>query len=300
MHPLAAIVGRIGPLLLHGLLVVAPLLPGQLAAQEGGLGAEARALLAVENGVRLNERYFQVINAAVSNYGTDEEKLAFRRSIHRHVQAEIYYRALHYNRALRELQKSQLLLIQLYERLIDRAIAENRAYLGRFAPRVLNEPGPIRRKKYLQLGLRDLGAAARYRMVQANRNPLLIQVRLTDLEESFKLTRQARRFYVLLSLEFESVAKPNDPEGLDYAEIRRLIISGYPERRGEMLLVHDDNHFRVGTESRDLFELYWGDPDFSGLESSLAGWPERPEEFMRHLPALGEPGHLSPRRIIED
>ena len=67
-----------------------------------------------------------------------------------------------------------------------------------------------------------------------------------------------------------------------------------------MLLIHSDNHFRLGTESHDLFETYWGDPDFSALESPLAGFRERPEDFLRYLPAAGTPAHYAPRRFPVD
>lgn len=269
-------------------------------ANEGLVGAEVKAQIATEIGLRLNERYLHTLNPAISNYGDDLERQIYRRAIFRHIRSEILYRALHFNEAYRELQKSQLLLIQLYTRVIERSQDRVDQRLIVYSRRILNEPFPPRIRKYLELGLRDLAVSRRLVTMQANRYPLLFQVRLTELEEALKLTRQASRFWVLISLELDSVARSNDPDHINYAEARGLILSGYQERRGDMLLLHEDNHFKIGPESRDQLALNWNDPDFSTLENPIAGWIERPEDTLSVAPAVGTPAHYAPRRVPED
>ena len=246
------------------------LVPGINRAGEGSTGKEVQAQIWTEEGLRWNKRYLVSMNPFISNYGNEEERLIFRRCVNHYLRTEILFLAYRFNEAYQEVRNTQRLLLQLYERVLEQGQADVREGLHGYGRKVIFSRN-VRARKYLVLGMRDLENARLKALKAKNTRPWLFLIRLNELQEALKLIRHANRYYVLLKLEFDSVY-PASTEGLTYARTRRLLTSGFPEDRETMVLMHDDNYFRVGASREDLWGLYRNEPDFALLERPLPGW----------------------------
>lgn len=258
------------------LVLIVALIPGAaLRASEGINGAEVKAQIWAEQGLRQNEEYLKILNPAVSNYGTPSEKAAFKRAVNHQVQAKILFLAFQFGEAYAEVRRTQYLLIQIYGDIVEKSREEVLQRLNQYAGRIVHSRD-VTRKKYLTLGLRDLESARLKVQTQYNMRQWLFILRLNELAEALKLTRQASRFAILLTIEFESVY-PRDPsEKQTYSDLAGVINSGFPTKRGELQLRHNDNFFKVGADSKDLLEEFWTNPELSILKKPLTGWDDEP------------------------
>ncbi len=248
------------------------------SAGEGSIGKEVKAQIWTEEGLRWNKIYLTTINPFISNYGTDEEKLVFRRCVNHYLRTEILFLAYRFNEAYQEVRNTQRLLIQLYERMIAQGQRDVREGLQSYGRRVVFSRN-VRARKYLALGMRDLEHARLKVLKERNMRPWLYLLKLNELSEALKLVRHANRYFVLLRLEFDSIY-PASTEDLTYAKTRRLLASGFPQDRTTMVLMHDDNYFRVGEGRDNLWDRYRNEPDFAVLRQALPGW--RVEDYKRY------------------
>lgn len=255
-----------------GLLLLFPVLPatGILRAGECSIGKEVKAQIWTEQGLVANRRYLQSLNPFISNYGTQEERLVYQRCVNHYIRTEILFLAYRFNEAYKEVRNTQRLLIQLYERILEQGQRDVHEGLRSYAKRVVFDRN-IRTRKYMQLAVRDLENARLKVLKQKNTRPWLFLIKLNELEEALKLVRHANRFYVLLRIEYDSIY-PTSTEQLTYISTRRLIASGFPEDRAVLLLMHDDNYFRVGTQRVDLWQKFKNEPNFAILDQPLPGW----------------------------
>ena len=253
------------------------ILPARLVAGEGSTGKEVQAQIWTETGLRLNKQYLALINPFISNYGNEEERLVFRRCVNHYLRTEILFLAYRFNEAYQEVRNTQRLLIQLYEHVLEQGQADVREGLHGYGRQVIFSRN-VRARKYLILGMRDLENARLKVLKERNIRPWLFLLKLNELQEALKLVRHANRYYVLLRLEFDSIY-PASTEGLTYENTRRLLASGFPDARETMVLMHDDNYFKIGTSREDLWDRYRNEPDFAVLQRALPGW--RVDDYKR-------------------
>lgn len=234
------------------------------------MGREVKAQIRSEQGLQYNHLYLETINPAISNYGTPEEREVFKHCVNRHLRSKILYLSFRFNDAYKEIRKNQLLLIQLYETVVENSRLDVHQRFNEYAPRILY--GQNRKlRKYLALGLRDLEQARQKTLIEYNRRPWLYLIKLNDLTEALKLVRHANRYYLLMALEIDSLYPPRG-EKISYGTERRMIISGFPRRRAELLLMHEDNFFRIGVEKRDLLRNFRENPELEILDQTIPGW----------------------------
>ncbi len=257
------------------LALILSALPPALYASEGISGAEVKAQIWAEQGLRQNDEYLKILNPAVSNYGSASEKTAYRRAVNHQVQAKILFLAFQFGEAYREVRRTQYLLIQLYGDIVENSREEVFQRLNQYAGRIVHSRDSTR-KKYLTLALRDLESARLKVQTEYNMRQWLYILRLNELAEALKLTRQASRYAILLTIEFESVY-PRDPdEKQTYKDLAEIINSGFPTKRAELQLRHNDNFFKIGADAKDLLEEYWTSPELSILKKPLPGWDDEP------------------------
>ena len=273
--------GIIGP----GGLLLGILLTGftPLQAGEGSIGKEVKAQIWAEEGLGKVKYYLHAINPTVSNFGDPEEKLVLKHCVSRYLKSQIYFLAAQYNDSYKEIRRTELLLIQLYEGIVERSRLETHRRLIGYGHRILYGKNRGRARKYLALGLRDLEVARVKTLGEDNTRPWLYLIKLNELVEALKLTRRANRYYMLLAIEFDSIY-PASREGLTYEEGKSLITSGFPGKVKEMLLIHSDNYFKIGSSRRDLLQDFLEEADLTVLNDPLPGWRLKDE------PRLSDPG----------
>ena len=243
---------------------------GSIQAAEGSTGKEAKAVLWAQQGIKKNYYFLSVLNPALSNYGGEEERRVYRRCVNLYLKSQILLLASRYNDSYKMIRRTQYLLIQLYERVVERSRLHVLARLKSYSSRVVYA-GNQKARKYLALGLRDLEVARIKVLMERNTRPWLYLMKLQELVEAQKMVRHANRYHILLALELDSIY-PVDAEEITFLSGQRLIISGFPSRRSELLLQHSDNYFRVGAERRNLLEIYRSSPSFTELNHPIPGW----------------------------
>ncbi len=262
-------------------------------ASEGGNGKEVKAQILAERGLVLDERFLKTLNPAISNYGSETEKAVYKRLINLHLKTRVYFLAFQFGAAYKHVRRTQEVLLKLYGQVVDRSRVRIHKRLTTHAEMVIKDHYNVKAKKYLSLGLRDLEVARQKTVVSYNRDPWLYAERLNDLEEALKLTRHANRYVMLLDIEYGSIYRLDRPERQSFPELRLVITSGFPSDTKVKLLEHDDNYFKVGTESVDLFTIYHEEPDFNLLEGELAGW-DKPDILVTPQDLLpGKPEDLA-------
>lgn len=262
-------------------------------------GAEDRGRI----GLDMNLKLLDKINPAISNFGDATDLEVYRRSILWQVQAEADFYGARYHLAYRNLQKSQLLLIQLYERIVEQQrLKENAALIG-LAGRVLNEKQPPHVKRWLQKGLREVELCRRLVLAEQNVNPPTNYTnRLLKLADAFERSRHATRYRILVHIRLNSFTQPENPAHVKYDEVQRLLFNaGITEDRDALLLDHADSYFEFGRGKGSAFDRFWDELDFSKLqEPPPENIVEKPEDVQRYDHEVLRPGVYSPRRLVPD
>ncbi len=262
-------------------------------------GAEDRSRI----GLELNLKYLDKINTAVSNFGDSRDLAIYRRSILWHIRAEAEFYGVRYHQAYRNLQKSQLLLIQLYERVVERKRLQENAELILLAGRVLNEKQPPHVKQWLKKGLREVELCRRLVVAEQNVNPPTNYVnRLVKLADAFERGRHATRYRILVHIRINSFTQPANPAVVKYEEVERLLFNaGITEDRDALLLNHADSYYRLGIGKASAFDRFWDELDFAELdEPPPENIVEKPEDVQRYDHEVLRPGVYSPRRLTPD
>ena len=243
------------------------------ASAEGGIGKEVKAQIHAESGLRLNREWLTALNPVISNYGGPEEKKAFKHIVNHYLLSQINFLALRFNKAFQEVRLTQLLMIQLLERVLKTSATETRNRLLSYGSRVIYGRNS-KTKKYMSLAIRDLQVAEQKSIKQKHMRPWLYALKLNELVEAIKLVRHASRYYVLIIIELDSIyPRPHyASEHISYEEGRQLLTSGFPDRRNFLLLLHDDNYFKVGTEKISLLDQYQENPELDIINEKLPGY----------------------------
>jgi tellurite resistance-related uncharacterized protein len=246
-----------------------------LRAAEGGNGAEVKAQIWAEAGLKKNQEYLHLLNPAVSNFGSETEKQVFKRAVNLHLQAQIYFLAFQFGKSYEYVRRTQEVMIKLFETVLDNSRLRVYQDLTSFAPQVFQDKYNVKANKYMQLGIRDLEVAALKMQNEHNTRPWLYLMKLNDLADAIKLIRHANRYVMLLRILYQSIYRTPLPEQLSYEEAQLIITSGFPGRQKELLQEHSDNYFKVGVESRDLLIQYTENPEIKILKEQLPGWDEK-------------------------
>ncbi|MBI3394958.1 MAG: hypothetical protein HY042_03905 [Spirochaetia bacterium] len=177
---------------------------GSLQASEGIVGSQVKAQIWAEQGLRQNDYYLKTLNAAVSNYGTATQKAAFKRAVNHQVQAKIHFLSFKFDVAYDEVRRSQYLMIQLYEDIVETSRETTQGRVIRYADKIVHSRN-VKLKKYLTLGLRALEGSRLKVLNEYNMRPWLFVMRLDNLADAMKLTREAERYAMLITIDFESI-----------------------------------------------------------------------------------------------
>ncbi len=230
-----------------------------------------------EKSLKDNKYFFFFINPAVSNMGVEEEKSLFTEALRRDLIARILYMRFSFDLSFEEIKKSQIILIDLYRKVLKREIDETKALLNESAAEVMESDSGLA-KKYMALGYRSSKWAEKVVLMADNINEKNYSIKLYEYVKAMKNVKTAKRYAIAALLEkripleekinlskkkHRRVKEKNKINYDDFEEVRVLIEKYIPEKKEKYLLVHRDNHYIVVT-SPSLFDSIMDNP---GLEN---------------------------------
>jgi hypothetical protein len=257
-----------------------------------------------EKGLHDNRYFFYFINATITNMGTEEEKNLFTEAIRRDMIAQLLYMKFLFAESWDEILKSQKILIDLYQKTLNRDISEANKLLNSFAPGVVRADRFLPRH-YLRLGYRD-AEDARIDLVMAdNFQEHLYSMRLYRYSKAIKKVKHGKRYALLAMLEtktpdfYETLQKEmaheeielirkqkelvrkekdlarkeivlsreldtTDEERLFKKMKERIIEASNGADRDYHVLVHIDNYYK-SKEPQSLFDMVWENPELEKI-----------------------------------
>lgn len=248
-----------------------------------------------EKSLKDNKYFFNFINPAVSNFGIEEEKTIFTEALRRDLIARMLYMRFSFDLSFEEIKKSQVLLIDLYRKVLKRENEATKSLLNSSAAEVMKSDNYMARK-YLSLGYRSFKWAEKVVLMADNLPENNYTVKLYEYVKAIKNIKVAKRYAIIALLEnriteqeirrvieeeikrFEDEKKSQATEkekkrirdrvkqSINYNSYDKMIllIEKYiPESRDKYLLLHKDNYYKIDTGA-SLYDTIMDNP---GLEN---------------------------------
>jgi len=231
-----------------------------------------------EKGLKDNRYFFYFINMSITNLGSDEEKKEFKEAIQRDIIAQNLYMKFMFGESFDEIIKSQKILIDLYQKTLNRDIAMAKKLLNGFAPAVIRTNDYLARH-YLHLGYRDTTDARIDLMMADNFDERLYSMRLYRYAKAIKKVKHGKRYALFALLQNKYVQDRKKGLGAQgvrdkkkefgrhsYDELKKLISeASSDEQRDYNLLIHTDNYYRPKDE-KSYYDIIWDRPDLSDIK----------------------------------
>lgn len=242
-------------------VLVVALLSSPAQSQRTKTSLSARQQRNSEKGLHDNRYFFYFINTSITNLGTDEEKKLFREAIQRDIIAQQLYMKFLFGSSWEEIRKSQKILIDLYQKTLNRDITMSRKLLNGFAPGVVRSDRFMPRH-YLRLGYRDTEDAHIDLVMADNFQENLFSMRLYRYAKAIKKVKHGKRYALLALLETKIPHDAKTEFGYKtYDELKKLITDASDDtNRDYNLLVHTDNYYKSKDE-KSIFDMVWESPD---------------------------------------
>jgi hypothetical protein len=221
-----------------------------------------------EKGLKDNRYFFYFINSSITNFGTEEDKKAFREAIQRDILAQILYMKFHFGDSFTEVRTAQKILIQLYRAALTRDIEDGKKILNSFAPEVIDKKDYLSRH-YLRLGYRDIESSRINMLMADNFRESLYSLRLYHYVKAIKEAKHGKRyaFFSMLEARNPRAVKPGNGS-LSYSamtEKLKNIADGNPASFEKFSLIHADNYYK-SPSGQTIFDLVWEKPNLYELK----------------------------------
>ncbi|EPG73779.1 hypothetical protein LEP1GSC058_2914 [Leptospira fainei serovar Hurstbridge str. BUT 6] len=226
----------------------------------------ATALLRIEHGLKENEFHLKAINSTISNFGSENDKALYRRCIQHHIETFTLYLQFDLPHSYDEMRQTQRLLVGLYSGIVEANRSQVRRELDLLAKYALRTKD-AEAIHQLEIGYRELGAAAIKKTIADNTRPYLPGIKTQYLYESLKLLKQSRKYMVLLSLKFLSDFQP-DLQSHEFEEVYNEINRAMFSNADKYARIHFDNNFLI-FNAENLYDATWASPALEELEKSL-------------------------------
>ncbi len=237
-----------------------------------------------EKGLKDNRYFFYFINMSITNLGTDEEKKQFKEAIQRDIIAQNLYMKFMFGESFDEIRKSQKILIDLYQKTLNKDIVMAKKLLNGFAPAVIRNNDYLARH-YLRLGYRDTTDARIDLMMADNFDERLYSMRLYRYSKAIKKVKHGKRYalFSLLQTKYSKDREKRMEKDMElgrpiykdtkkefgrhtYDELKKLISeASSDEQRDYNLLIHTDNYYRSKDE-KSFYDIIWDKPDLSDVK----------------------------------
>lgn len=231
-----------------------------------------------EKGLKDNRYFFYFINMSITNLGTDDEKKMFKEAIQRDIIAQNLYMKFMFGESFAEILKSQKILIDLYQRTLNKDIGMARKLLNGFAPGVIRANDYLARH-YLHLGYRDATDASIDLLMADNFDERLYSMRLYRYSKAIKKVKHGKRYalFALLQNKYSQDKKKGlGPDSVrdkkkefgrhTYDELKKLIAEASGgDQRDYYLLIHTDNYYRSKDE-KSFYDRIWDKPDLTEIK----------------------------------
>lgn len=244
----------------HSALIWAVLFSLPLLSKEKGI-------LPTAYGVEENYLLLQSIDATVSNYGEEEDKLIYKRAVQHYLEFQSLFYKRRYDQAEFSAKRMQRVLVPLYDRLIQRELKKIGTELQLLTVAARGNEKP-QTKAFIRLTYRNLKESESKRLTAANSRPYLNLLKLRDYLFSLKIQKQAGKYMVLLGLLHLNDNYPRI-ETTEFFTIEKMVTLHIPkDKMPEYRLRHWDNALET-YEKENCLSLYIKEPNMEDLAKPL-------------------------------
>ncbi|MCG9873639.1 MAG: hypothetical protein MH321_02505 [Leptospiraceae bacterium] len=226
-------------------------------------------LIKVTIGMKENYDHLKSISPSVSNFGSDTEKVLFRRALQHHIETELLQLQMDLGKGFDELRRTQKIMIQLFLKVVESNIERTEKDLIRLT-RISNRLEKTNTHHYLSMGFREIAVAKKKVLTARNSHPQIYINKIRDLSYALQSVKQAQKYVVLLALlhegEYDSEEELENNFDVIKLEIQRVI----PKNSDYYTRCHYDSNFKV-YDSEDAFETIWNEPKLQELSTGIDG-----------------------------
>lgn len=226
-------------------------------------------LIKVTLGMKENYGHLRSISPSVSNFGTESEKILFRRALQHHIETELLQLQMDLGKGFDELRRTQKIMIQLFLKVVESNIDRSENDLIRLT-RISNRLEKTNTHHYLSMGFREIAVAKKKVLTAKNSHPLIYINKIRDLSYALQSIKQAQKYVVLLALLHEGEYDSDEETENDFDALKLEIKRVVPKKSDYYIRCHYDNNFKI-YDSEDLFETIWNEPNLHELATGIEG-----------------------------
>lgn len=198
-----------------------------------------------EKSLKDNSYFFKFINTTISNSGTEQEKKIFIEAAKRDLISRMLYMKFSFNPAMHEINKTQLLLIDLFSIIAVRENEAAKALLNEIAPEILKTKNKLP-QKYMALGYRSADMAEKIKIMSDNLPENNYSIKLYEYVKAIKNAKYCKRYAIIALIENRL---PDEKKGrINYNKfdtVKKLIDQYLPESKEKFIKIHTDNFYRI-------------------------------------------------------
>jgi len=217
-----------------------------------------------QRGLKNNLYFLAFINSTITNSGTEKERQIYTEAVQRDLLARTVYMKFQFHEAFTEIKKSQILLIELMEKLTQRGTAEAISLLNEFAPHVLKSEDRAA-KKYISLGYRSANEAGKVALMADNLPETNYSIRIYEYIKSLKLAKYARRYAIIAMIEYQlEPGKKGKTPYNDYEKTAELINTYLKDDAERLQDIHSDNYYKFDNNS-SCYDMIMSKPELEKI-----------------------------------
>lgn len=242
-----------------------------VSAFKAGTSTSAGQQRSAEKGLKDNRYFMYYINSTVSNFGSEQDKNAYKTIIQRDLLSQFFYMRYFFGDSWKEIYKAQNELIILYRKLLASELKIGKKLLNEYAAKVINSKDVVA-NRYLYLGYRKAKQANIFMVMSDNYRPTLYSLRLHKYVRAMKKIKEAKRYAVLALLQInltpeEKSEKEKKPQLYTYEKIKEKIEIIAKEKNIllDYSLHHLDSYYKY-KEKKSYFDIVWEDPKLEDLK----------------------------------
>jgi hypothetical protein len=240
--------------------------PSNSGAQRVKSSNKAGEQRKAEKGLRDNRYFIYYINSTVTNYGTDDQKKAFREIIQRDIFSQFLYMKYMFYESFGEIRKCQKNLIVMYREFLKQDITMTKAQLDEFAPKIIASKDPLARL-YLRLGYRETAVTAIEMRMADNYRTTLYSMRLYKYVKAAKRVKEAKKYAFLALIRINQTPlekKENKPITFKVID-EKLSALVSPDELEKFKLMNVDAFYKTSV-NKSIFDSVWEKPELESLD----------------------------------
>ncbi len=248
--------------------------------------AKDQGIMPLTYGVEENYLLLQSIDATVSHYGDEDDRVLYKRCVQHYLEFQNMFYKRRYKRADQSVLRMQKLLIPLYQKLIVGRHKYLQTELQRIAL-LARAKDKVQTKTFIRLSYRNLHESEQKLKVAMNTRPYLYLLKLRDLLFSLKIQKQASKYLVLLGL-LHLTDQMDSIQDTEFFELEANIKNTLPKEDKEIYrMAHYDNSFQT-MEKESYLSMFMKNPDMEELEKPLGDLD--PAYFSADVPVPPQKG----------